>query len=73
MRYEFAEFRATLEAIGMTQAEFADLTGSTAQRVTKWRAAKRGVPYWVRSWLMMWRTCARATRDEIRGNSAGAP
>lgn len=66
MTYTFEEFRTELRAMGMTQCEFAGLTGLTAHGVMRWRRATKGVPTWVRSWLLMWKSAQRPIRDEIR-------
>lgn len=72
MRYTPTDFRATLRTIGMTQEEFAMLTGMTPHAVMQWKHRTKGVPPWARSWLLMWRTTTRETRDGIRAGMRGS-
>jgi hypothetical protein len=49
----WAEFLHALDMLDLSQAQFARLTGTRPQVVSRWGHAKRGAPYWVRSWLRM--------------------
>lgn len=61
----FEDFRAELVALGLTQKDFADMTHSTQQRISRWQHAALGVPLWARSWLWMYRRLPAKVRAEL--------
>lgn len=61
----FEDFRAELEDLGLTQMDFARMTKSTPQRISKWKHAALGVPLWVRPFLWMYRRLPAKVRGEL--------
>lgn len=59
------DLHATLRRLGLSQAAFARLCGTTRQTVSRWMDGERAEPHWLRSWLQMYEMLTREQRVSL--------
>lgn len=47
------EFKELLKKASLSKKEFSELIGTTTQSVNNWNVKGRDIPYWVKSWLLL--------------------
>lgn len=59
---KWTEFKSLLSQRGLTQTEFARLTDTPQESVSRWQHNVRGVPRWAGLWLAQFKKGARRSR-----------
>ena len=62
---KWKDFKANLVAHGMSQGQFARLTGQARERPSKWAHNKDGVPIWVKSWFKLFSLLPAKLRQRL--------